>query len=1132
MMIFTQKGGIYMKMKNFKKLAVTLAVVITCQSIPAYTVLADDAAEGNTKNSVMTTSGNDVAGTTTLENNEEVTKSVVESEENVADTTSGNDPGIMLLSFDDCTHGNGVITPNNDGTHHVSCPDCSYNEDVDCNYGTPVSNDDGTHHVICADCAYETDITCTYENGTCTECSAEDSEYAPLDCMVDKLDDGSVRVTVEATDGGYFPNVSFGSNGAGGELNGTITTEISEANKKVFLITPNEGCTVYSFQYCDDNREQKTIILNDVQGTFTIDWKKDSQYLNISVEFRYTNYIVSVGSQIESDYLDERGYIQGIGNITIDNPNPVFGDIVTITFTPEPFAQAVYLVTDKGAMTGFSYIHNTIEQTGEYDLLGNSIIACDYPGYASFDPVTIKIKINYPYNKELKINAYYSKCPIIDLKQNIDHTTVTLTKKEGYSNGDKTTQTLVSFTVTGEDGYTPVGYKWRLHDTEDWHFVYLTNNYKSSYNYNFNTSYTDGLEKSDLFNEDGSYNNTAIVVEPLVAMLHLNTVGMVKAYNLSPNIFTNRWDLSDSYSQNMLKTGLYFDDNFVYTADNAEGKKVQRFADMFSARNWRIGTLDDKYKVDGAYYTNCNGSENRNMPYVQIGDTLALYSTYGKADFAKYGISYVGNGISNMQIGGLSPRSAAGNYDEFLSNDDFLSYGGGFDGKMEDSKSEYRSYFAGKYYFPQMNPGSVSDTTRVDFTPVFIADTYNIIKKDGLHGTYTAVNTIPERYQYNGLGTTDPETGEWYSYSSHPTEASPNHLYEGDDIGFIKSTDDTIDYYYAKTKLSDNEFTYMDTITCTATPNTGWHVKEWVCMQDGENRWAGMFDDETADYSTFTINMTNLGDAKIYPVFEGADSVVPTTEPTATPDLTATPTVAPTVEPTVAPTEAPTATETPAPEEDDDDEPEPTVEPTATPEPTEVPKAAVIPVTPTKPEDTPEPTATPTVAPTSAPEKTAEPEIVIVPPAEPVELEDNISKIIPATLAVTGTGAFGFSILFLVMRRKRKFHGIFAEELIPGTKEMGDRTEKSYDYFVPELIQKVNAGSIGVSRYEDVLLGSDVITLFPADTKVTVTAEGLSVTFAADEAKLFDYLLKIKGQALVMIDSEEKNIHLTFTYNL
>ena len=118
------------------------------------------------------------------------------------------------------------------------------------------------------------------------------------------------------------------------------------------------------------------------------------------------------------------------------------------------------------------------------------------------------------------------------------------------------------------------------------------------------------------------------------------------------------------------------------------------------------------------------------------------------------------------------------------------------------------------------------------------------------------------------------------------------------------------------------------------------------------------------------------------------------------------------------------------------------------------------------------------------------------------------------------------------MRRKRKFHGIFAEELIPGTKEMGDRTEKSYDYFVPELIQKVNAGSIGVSRYEDVLLGSDVITLFPADTKVTVTAEGLSVTFAADEAKLFDYLLKIKGQALVMIDSEEKNIHLTFTYNL
>lgn len=990
MMIFAQKGGIYMKMKNFKKLAATLAVVITCQSIPAYTVLADDAAEGNTKNSVMTTSGNDVAGTTTLENNEEVTKPVVESEENVADTTSGNDPGIMLLSFDDCTHDNGVITSNNDGTHHVSCPDCTY----------------------------EVDEACTYENGTCSVCGAD------------------VEYTVSAT------------------------------------------------AYVDTLSEQ-------------------------------------------------RGYVPLTGSsyFTIDNPYPTVGDIVTITINPGNYKKVENIMEGNDRGYPINYISSQAEAGTPVEINGNPIIECDWGGWVSLDPVTIKIKIKNTNLKDIKLGAYCSVYPeinfmIYDMSTDVRAAFVNAgtAPRKGYynNNGDANIRGLYTSTSI-EDlmmiGSTPVGYAWRLDSEPDnWHTVYLSENYKSPAKFSFSTEGIDGL-----YDENGKIKDS-ITIKPVGAMLHINTVGMVKVSNLSPNIFTNKWDLSDPYSQNMIKTGLYFDDNYATTADNAEGKKIQRFASMFSAKYWHIGTLDGKYSVDGAYYRTCTSIDNElswsygsmsgdsveRVPYVQSGDELAVYSPYSKADFAKYGISYEATLISNFSIPGLSTRD---------------SIGTSFNRKMEDTKSEYNSYFAGKYVFPEYNAGDISHNERVNYTPLFTADTYKITTYDVYsHGTYTVKNATPERYCYNGLGNYDPETGEEYSYSMYPTEDRPNHLYEGDDIGFFKSSDDDV--------LADNEFTYMDTITCTATPNTGWHVKEWVCMQDGENRWVGMFDDETADYSTFTINMTNLGDAEIYPVFEGADPVVPTTEPTTTPEPTATPTVAPTVEPTVAPTEAPKATETPAPEEDDDDEPEPTVEHTATPEPTEPPKVAVIPVTPTKPEDTPEPSAEPTEAPTSAPEKTAEPEIIIVPPTEPVELEDNISKIIPATLAVTGTGAFGFAILFLVMRTKRKFHGIFAENLIPGTKEKGDRTEKSYDYFVPELIQKVNAGSMGVSSYEDVLLGSDVITLFPADSKVTIAADGLSVTFAADEAKLFDYLLKIKGQALVLIDSEEKNIHLTFTYNL
>ncbi len=121
----------------------------------------------------------------------------------------------------------------------------------------------------------------------------------------------------------------------------------------------------------------------------------------------------------------------------------------------------------------------------------------------------------------------------------------------------------------------------------------------------------------------------------------------------------------------------------------------------------------------------------------------------------------------------------------------------------------------------------------------------------------------------------------------------------------------------------------------------------------------------------------------------------------------------------------------------------------------------------------------------------------------------NIGKLLPIFLGVSATGFGGIGcLIFLFLSRRRTFHGIFSEEVIPGTYEKGNRSEKWMDFmYIPDLAEKVANGMISFSEYIEILNECAVVTLFPSDTKMAVTIGEDVITLVANEKKLFELLL-------------------------
>lgn len=154
-------------------------------------------------------------------------------------------------------------------------------------------------------------------------------------------------------------------------------------------------------------------------------------------------------------------------------------------------------------------------------------------------------------------------------------------------------------------------------------------------------------------------------------------------------------------------------------------------------------------------------------------------------------------------------------------------------------------------------------------------------------------------------------------------------------------------------------------------------------------------------------------------------------------------------------------------------------------------------------------------------------------PEEPGVPGSGIRKWIPfAAAGAAVTGAGGGAWYFFIFWKRRKFHGIFAEESIPGTREWGVRDSKCRErWFIPELSARLNIGEITWEDYTDTLLHCGVGTKFPSDTYMTVfPAEGDAVRIRASEKELFEMLSDMPGEVLVRFTSRRTGMDFVIEY--
>ena len=252
----------------------------------------------------------------------------------------------------------------------------------------------------------------------------------------------------------------------------------------------------------------------------------------------------------------------------------------------------------------------------------------------------------------------------------------------------------------------------------------------------------------------------------------------------------------------------------------------------------------------------------------------------------------------------------------------------------------------------------------------------------------------------------------------------------------------------------------------------------------------------SAPESTVTLTLNPMG------------MPVPTVSlsPTNTPELTKLPT--PTVEIKITPSEVPVITNTPI--------------------PTEFNKVTNAPIT--VPEETVTPSPTVTLLPTVEPALTNTP--------IPTKLQEELpGRIKHPMLIIIGVGAAAFSgimlLLLLLFRRKRRWHGVFSEEMIPGTVIKGSKDVETKEYwFIPNLLKKMEDGQITVEEYIESVKHYGITTLLPSDTVMTLVIAGEIITMSADEEKFFQILKETGQEVQLTLTSVKSGMKISMEYKV
>lgn len=134
----------------------------------------------------------------------------------------------------------------------------------------------------------------------------------------------------------------------------------------------------------------------------------------------------------------------------------------------------------------------------------------------------------------------------------------------------------------------------------------------------------------------------------------------------------------------------------------------------------------------------------------------------------------------------------------------------------------------------------------------------------------------------------------------------------------------------------------------------------------------------------------------------------------------------------------------------------------------------------------------------------------------------------------TSSSSFGGMGLFLfwLLRKRRTWHGVFTEDMLPYIKIKGIAdSETRKNWFLPELANKLSNNEITIEEYIETVLHCGVVTILPSDAKMTIVIGEEKRILPAIEHKFFSILKEAHTDVSFTLTSVKSGMRINIEYN-
>ncbi len=127
---------------------------------------------------------------------------------------------------------------------------------------------------------------------------------------------------------------------------------------------------------------------------------------------------------------------------------------------------------------------------------------------------------------------------------------------------------------------------------------------------------------------------------------------------------------------------------------------------------------------------------------------------------------------------------------------------------------------------------------------------------------------------------------------------------------------------------------------------------------------------------------------------------------------------------------------------------------------------------------------------------------------ESEELPKPIANWIPIIIGTSASSFGGIGLLlFLLLQKRRTWHGVFTEDILPYMKIRGIAdSETRENWFLPELANRFSNNEITIEEYTETVLHCGVVTILPTDAKMTIIIGEKTKILPAIEREFFSIL--------------------------